>query len=196
MDRWVELASLTGDDPIAGSAERAGNAVPGLTIPLFAAMLADIPVWRIVEGLLFHRLKSRPLAFLAMKTAGIGGLPRLAPAARIVRRSLRHMAAHLDALDSHLAATGWPWIAGDAVTLADVSWAPILQRLEDADSLHVFVGDGRRPAVDAWWRRFRARPSWAHAIGVHMHPAVVRGTARIRAAKTADPALRRALESV
>ncbi len=195
MHRWVELASLTGDDPIAASAERAGNAVPGLTVPLFAAMLADIPVRRIVEGLLFHRLKSRPLAFLAMKAAGIGGLPRLAPAARVVRRSLRHMARHLNALDAHLAATGGPWIAGGTVTLADVSWAPILQRLEDADTFHVLVGDGRRPAVDAWWRGFRARPSYARAIAAHMHPAVVRGTERIRAAKAADPTLRRALES-
>jgi glutathione S-transferase len=194
MQRWVDRASLTGDDPLAASAASAGNTVPGLTIPLFAAMLEEIPVHRIVEGLLFHRLRARPLAFLAMKGAGIRGLPRLGPAMRIIHRSLRHMAAHLDALDAHLR-DGGPSIAGNAVTLADVSWAPILQRLDDADSIHVFLGDGRRPAVAAWWARMRARESHRRAIVAHMHPTIVRGTARIRAAKTADPALRRALEA-
>lgn len=194
MQRWVDRASLTGDDPLAASAESAGNTVPGLTIPLFAAMLEEIPVRRIVEGLLFHRLRARPLAFLAMKGAGIRGLQRLGPAMRIIHRSLRHMATHLDALDAHLRAGG-PWIAGDGVTLADVSWAPILQRLADADSIHVFLGDGRRPAVAAWWERMRARDGHRQAIVAHMHPTVVRGTERIRAAKAADPALRRVLES-
>ena len=39
MDRWVYLTSLIGDDPIAGMRETAGNAVPGLTLPIFAAMI-------------------------------------------------------------------------------------------------------------------------------------------------------------
>jgi glutathione S-transferase len=195
MQRWVDRASLTGDRPDAASAVSAGNAVPGLTVPLFAAMIEDIPVRRIVEGLLFHRLKERPLAFLAMKATGIRRLAWLAPATRMIHRSLRDMTAHLDALEAHLAGSGAPWIAGDAVTLADVSWAPILQRLADADAIHVFVGDGRRPAVGAWWARLRERESYRRAIAAHMHPLVVRGTARIRAAKAADPALRRLLES-
>lgn len=52
MQRWVDRSSLVGDDPTRALAASAGNCVPGLTIPLFAAMIRDIPTWRIAEGLL------------------------------------------------------------------------------------------------------------------------------------------------
>jgi glutathione S-transferase len=195
MHTWVDRASLTGDDPLAASAVSAANAVPGLTVPLFTAMLVEIPVHRIVEGLLFHRLKARPMAFLAMKAAGLRRLPRMAPIARVVRRALRHVAAHLDALDAQLAGHGGPWIVGGHFSLADVSWAPILQRLVDADVADGLVGSGRRPAVTAWWARVRRRPGYDAAIVGHMHPAVRRGTERIRFAKAADPALRVLLDA-
>jgi len=194
MQEWVDRASLTGDDPLLESAASAGNTVPGLTVPLFAAMIEEIPARRIVEGLLFHRLKARPLAFLAMKAVGMDGLSRLRPAIAIVKRAIRHMGPHLDALDAQLGARG-PWIVGEQLTLADVSWVPILQRLVDADSAHLFVGPSLRPNVQAWWDRIRERPSYGEAITAHQHPAVTRGTERIRAAKAADPILRRALES-
>jgi glutathione S-transferase len=149
----------------------------------------------VVEGLLFHRLKVRPLLFLVLKGGGISGLGRLTPATRVVRRSIRHMGAHLDALEATLRACGGPWVLGDAFSLADVSWVPILERLAEADMSHVFLGDGQRPAVRAYWARLRARPSYEAAIGTHAHPAVTRGTARLRAAKAANPALRWALET-
>lgn len=195
MERWVKRTSLTGDDPTRASHLSAGNAVPGLTVPLFAAMIEDIPARRIGEGVLFHRLKVRPLLFLLLKAGGIRGLTRLAPAVRVVRRSIRDMGEHLDALEATLGARGGPWILGDAFTLADVSWVPILARLVEADALHLFVGDGRRPAVQAYWARLQARPSYGAAVGAHTHAAVARGTERIRAAKAADAGLRWALET-
>ena len=76
MDRWVHLTSLVGDDPIAGMSETAGNAVPGLTLPIFAAMVQHIPYHRIFEGLLFHRFKERALLFMLLKFTGLAGLAR------------------------------------------------------------------------------------------------------------------------
>jgi hypothetical protein len=105
------------------------------------------------------------------------------------------MGEHLDALEATLCERGGPWILGDAFSLADVSWVPIFERLAEADTLLVFLGDGRRPAVQAYWGRLRARPSYEAAIAAHAHGAVTRGTARIRAAKAANPALRWALET-
>lgn len=193
MQAWIDRSSLFGDDPIAAAAESAGNAVPGLTVPLFAAMIEEIPRRKILEGLLFHRYKNRPLMFLAMKQAGLAKLHR-GPAARVVARCLRHMHAHLDALEEQLQKTGGPWILGERFTLADVSWAVVLDRLRETDSLHVFVGGRRRPAVAAWWGRWQERPSYASAIAAHDHPIVRRGLERIRRAKLADPELRAALE--
>jgi glutathione S-transferase len=195
MQRWVDCASLVGDDPIAGAAESAGNAVPGLTVPLFAAMLVEIPYWRILEGLLFHRLKQRPLLFLGMKTAGLRRLHK-GPAARIIASCARHMATHLDALEAQFARSGGPWILGDEFTLADVSWVPIFDRLLEADSLHCFVADGKRPLTSAYWERLRKRPSYEQAIALQGHPTIERGSERLRQAKRDDPALRAALEPV
>lgn len=194
MQQWVDRASLVGDDPIAAARESAGNAVPGLTVPLFAAMIDDIPVHRILEGLLFHRLKIRPLLFLLLKAVGLHRLHRNARIMAVVRSCGREMHRHLDGLEARLEKTGGPWIGGETFTLADVSWAVILERLREADSLHVYTGDGSRPGVTAWWERIRARPSYRAAIVQHGHPTVERGIARLRAAKAADPALRAALE--
>lgn len=193
MQSWVDRASLFGDDPIAAAAESAGNAVPGLTVPLFASMIGEIPYWRIAEGVLFHRLKKRPLLFFAMKAAGLSRLPR-SPAAKVIANSARHMASHLDALEAQLARSGGPWILGERFSLADVSWVPIFDRLREADSLHCFVGEGLRPATTAYWERLRARPSYQSAIVDHTHPTIDRGTERLIEAKRNDPQLRAALE--
>jgi len=193
MQTWVDRASLTGDDPIAETAESAGNCVPGLTVPLFCAMIADIPVRRILVGVLFHRLRTRPLLFLAMKIAGLRRLSGMKPAARIIRRSVRDMNIHLDALESRLQAGGEPWILGECFSLADVSWVVIFDRMREADCADLFLGDGLRPRTTAYRDRLFARSSYAKGIWNHEHPTVVRGTQRLREAKQANPKLRAVL---
>jgi len=193
MQMWIDRTSLLGDDPISDSNKSAANAVPGLTIPLFASMIIDIPYHRIFEGVLFHRLKIRPLLFLAMKLRGLAGL-KGGPPAKIIARSSRDMANHLDELEGALERGGGPWIFGDEFTLADVGWVPIFERLAEADSLHCFLGGELRPRCSAYWAALRCRPSYQTAVLDQAHETVNRGTARLRAAKQADPQLRAALE--
>jgi glutathione S-transferase len=61
----------------------------------------------------------------------------------------------LDVLDRHLSSA--PFLAGDAFSLADITWMPFL------DYLHA-IGEGapirERPGVAAWWERLAARPTW------------------------------------
>jgi glutathione S-transferase len=192
MERWIDGSSLT-DDPLEHGDESAGNAVPGLTVPLFAAMIDAIPYRRVVEGLLFHFDKRRPLLFLTLKTLGLARLDRLTPVLRLVAHSRRQMAAHLDALEAELSGRG-PWILGDFFSLADVSWLVIFERLHQVDILRVLVDPGARPACAAYWQRLQERPSYRQAITEQAHPTVVRGSRRLREAKAARPALRRALE--
>jgi glutathione S-transferase len=194
MEEWVQRSSLFGDDPIALADESAGNAAPGLTVPLFAAMMEEIPWSAPLEGLLFHRFKQRPMMFLAFKRSGMAKLPGVGPVVGAVQKSLAAMHRHLDGLESQLEKTGGPWILGETYSLADVSWTVIFDRLREADSIHAFIGEGKRPAVTAYWDRVRARPSYREAIEAHDHPIVARGTERIRAAKKSDPELRRMLE--
>ena len=193
MERWVDLSSLT-DDPIEHGDLSAGNAVPGQTVPLFATMIEKIAVWRILEGLLFHFDKKRPVMFLAMKLLGIGRLPKIKLLAAVVVRSRKQLNAHLDALEAKLGATGGPWILGESFSLADVSWLVIFERLRQADAEGVFLGSEQHQLCAGYWQRLKARDSYREAILEHDHPLIEYGRLRIAEAKAADPALRELLE--
>jgi glutathione S-transferase len=186
MEHWVRKSSLFGDDPVRGIAESAGNCIPGLTIPLFSAMIADIPTAKILEGLLFHRLKGRPLFFLALKAAGLARLPSIRPVVKVIRDSRAHMEGHLDELELQLASHDGDWIVGAQFTLADVSWAVIFDRLREADWTDV-LESARRPRLGQWWARLRERPAYAASmLGPFEHPLVRQGSARIRLLKESE----------
>ena len=185
MQQWIDCSSLVGDDPIAGAAESAGNCVPGLTLPLFAAMIRDIPVHRILEGLLFHRIKQRPVLFLLLKALGLRRFAAAAPLRRAVLSSRRHLERHLAALEAQLALRSGPWITGAQLTLADVSWAVIFERLREADWADALL----TPALRSYWERLQARPSYEAAMTLRQHPLVRAGTARIVAEKSRGGAL-------
>ncbi|MDG2334541.1 MAG: glutathione S-transferase family protein [Myxococcota bacterium] len=189
MQIWVDLASLTGDDPLAAMAESAGNCVPGITLPLFASMLKEIPTHRILVGLLFHRLRFRPFLFLLMKAAGLGGLKRVKPLTQAIERSIHHMNRHLDDLEIQLEESKGPWILGEFFSLADISWVVVFDRMREADFTDVFLGEGRRERVAAYRDRLFARESYSRGIWNHEHPTVRRGTERLREAKANDPSL-------
>ena len=111
MESWIDRSSIT-DDPMHHGDQSAGNAIPGLTVPLFAAMIDQIPYWKIVEGALFHFDKRRPFVFLTFKVLGLERLDRLTAAVNVIARSRRQMHAHLDALEQQLRDSGGPWILG------------------------------------------------------------------------------------
>jgi glutathione S-transferase len=191
MQRWIERSSLT-DEPLRHGHESAANAVPGITLPLFAAMIREIPIWKIAEGLLFHFDRRRPLVFLVFKAVGLARLGRITPAMKLLARSRAQLHLHLDALEKQLREGRGPWLLGAEFSLADVSWLVIFERLRQADFLQVFVAS--RPECAGYWERLRRRPSYREAILAHGHPTIARGSERLRRAKAADPALRTALE--
>jgi glutathione S-transferase len=197
METWIDRSSLTAN-PIENGDKSAGNAIPGLTVPLFCTMIERIPVWRIGEGLLFHFDKFRPFLFLVLKLRGIHNLPKLRPAATAIGRSRKQLGTHLDALEAKLAETGGPWILGEAFSLADVSWLVLFERLRQADAEGAFLGGSagseKRPLCTAYWERLRARPSYTTAILGHSHPLIDYGRNRIAEAKAADPTLRVCLD--
>ncbi|TNF87330.1 MAG: glutathione S-transferase family protein [Gammaproteobacteria bacterium] len=192
MDDWVRKTSLVGDDPVAALHETAGNAIPGLTLPLFATMLERIPLKRIFEGLLFHRLKRRAFFLLIIKLYGIGSLTSAKPLLRVAKASRDAMHRHLDDLEQTLRESGGPWIVGEQFSLADVGMMAILERLREADWLDVFVS-GQRPRVAAYWRALQTRPSYQSAIADCRGETIEAGTARLVDAKLKNPVLRFAL---
>jgi glutathione S-transferase len=195
MEEWIDRSSLT-ENPLENGDKSAGNAVPGLTLPLFCTMIEKISFWRIAEGLLFHFDKFRPVMFSMLKLRGIENLSKLKPLAKAIGRSRRQMSVHLDLLEERFEKSGGPWILGEQFTLADVSWLVIFERLRQTDAEAVFLGDGKRPQLTAYWERLELRPAYAEAILGHSHPLIEYGQRRIAEAKAADPGLRVCLEGV
>jgi len=193
MERWIDASSLS-EDPIRYPERSIGNAVPRLTLQLFAAMIEKIPYRNILEGLLFHFDRRRPLLFLTLKACGVERMRALKPVMRMLAVGREHVKTHLDALETQLAQSGGPWILGPGFSLADVSWLVIFERLRQVDNEHVFLGGGLRPACTAYWERLKGRPSYAEAILGYPHPLIDHGIQRLKQAKAADPALRKALE--
>ena len=56
-----------------------------------------------------------------------------------------------------------PWITGEMFTLADVSMAPMINRIEVL-SRPEMVSAARRPKVADWWKRVQARPGYQTAF--------------------------------
>ena len=186
MAHWVRKTSLIGENPLAALEETAGNAVPGLTLPIFAAMIEHIPVRRIFVGVLFHRFPRRPLMFLAMKARGLKKLPSIKPMMRVLQRSRTAMHGHLDELEAALDASGGPWILGERFSSADVGMMVILDRLREVDWLDVFLTE-QRPKAAAYWQALKQRPSYAAGIAAFEHPTVTRGLGAIKNLKAEDP---------
>jgi glutathione S-transferase len=192
MEHWIHKSSIVGDNPIEGMKESAGNAIPGLTLPIFSAMIEHIPYTKILEGLLFHRFKERPILFLMLKFRGVRSLPGIDRMVDVIKKSRAAMHDHLDELESALERSGGPWIVGEQFTLADVGMMVIFDRMREVDWLDEFLIDGR-PRVNAYWDALKARPSYAAGIANHEHPTVVRGLAKIVELKGSDAAFRGAL---
>lgn len=192
MERFVDMTSLT--DPVADPGGSAGNAVPGQTLPLFATMMERIPLHRVVEGLLFHFDRRRPLLFAVLKLWGIERLHALPPVAGAIRQTRGLLLGFLDELEAALAKRGGPWILGEQYTLADVGWLVIFERIRQANAEQVFLGAEERPNVAAYWHRLRARPAYREAILDQGHPLVEYGRDRIGRAKREHPAVRTLLE--
>ena len=85
------------------------------------------------------------------------------------------METALDALETHLA--GREWIGGRSFTLADVVWMPNIARLKLARLDSLWTG-GRRPNVEAYWNRLKARPSFATAVRAYNTPPGAPGSGR------------------
>jgi glutathione S-transferase len=65
----------------------------------------------------------------------------------------------LDQMEQRLA--DGPWIAGQAFSLADVSMAPMVNRIEVLSRPEMVT---RRPKVADWWKRIQARPGYQTAF--------------------------------
>lgn len=82
------------------------------------------------------------------------------PDMAVVEQGKSEVSRTLDIVEKDLARR--EFLAGDAFTLADITWMPYAQYL-------VGSGEGAlltdRPKVGAWWQRVSSRPTWRKVVG-------------------------------
>jgi glutathione S-transferase len=185
MQRWKDLASITGDNPTDDLENSAAACVAMLTVPLFASGIKVIPYHLILEGILFHRIRFRAFMFLALKLIGLKRLFRVKKINAMVDRAKAALSLHFEALEQ-LLDDRRHWIVGEQFTLADISWMVIFDRLQEAGWTNHFLGGNTFPLVQAYWQRLRERPSYTSGVDAFRHPLVTEATARIIACKNSD----------
>lgn len=195
MQAWIDVCSLSSADPTGGMEHRMGACVPPLTLPLFTTAIRYIPLNRILVGLLFHPDKKRPIFFTAGKLLGLKATLAQKPLQQMLSSGRRYMPVHLARLDRALKEGGGPWILGDQFTLADITLACVLLRIDETGFLETFVRDGDLQAVRAYYERLRARPSWRTAILNVTHPIIEQAVADLRQTRRADPSIERLLNA-
>jgi len=192
MAYWSDKASVVGEDTRPGMAERAGNCITILTVPLFASGMTATPLRYVLIGLLFHRLKIRAVMFTTFKLIGLSGAVKIPPIVKEIEKARHYMHIHLDELEQHLETTG-PWIVGEQFTLADVSWMSLIERFREADWIDYFLKD--RPQLAAYWLRLQQRNSYKTAVIESGHPTIDIANAWIRLRKMTHPKIKAILEA-
>jgi glutathione S-transferase len=195
MQTWIEFCNLSSADPTGDMEHRMGSCVPPLTLPLFLTAIRAIPLNRILVGLLFHPQKERPIFFTAGKLLGLKRMLAQKPLQQMMSRGQRHMPTHLARLDGALKESGGPWVLGNQFTLADITLACMLLRIDETGYLERFVRDGDLKAVHAYYDRLRARSSWQAAILNVTHPIIEQAVADLRQTRKADPSVERLLNA-
>lgn len=193
MQTWIDFCNLSSADPTGGMERRMGSCVPPLTLPLFITAIRAIPLHRILFGLLFHPDKKRPVFFSAAKLLGLKRMLAQKPLQQMIGTGRRHMASHLAHLDRALKDSNGHWILGQQFTLADITLACVLLRIDETGFLDGFIAQGRLDAVRAYYDRLRARPSWQAAIRNITHPIIEQAVADLKHNRATDPEIERAL---
>jgi len=169
MNKWVDCCSVIrseifGDDEKAFK-KRIGNVLPAMTIPVFAANLIHFATARqVFTSLLmlpFVQERSFPLLAVAFKIFGLN-LLKFPAVGRKADLALPSIIYHLCQLEADLVQGGGPWICGETFSLADISWIPILERMEVARFWSCFHDDdyGSFEKVRDYWKMIQERPSY------------------------------------
>ena len=161
MDYWVKKSSMVGD-PMENQHIYAGNCIGALTFPLFASMIKFIKMNKILAGLISHPLKIRVFLFIILKIFGYKAFSTSSPIRKLINRALKNINDHLHELDNHLKTNGKNWIINNSFTLADISWAVILHRIEEVGWDDILFRD--KTFLKDYFKKVKAKQSFKSSI--------------------------------
>ena len=93
----------------------------------------------------------------------------------------------MPSIDQTLVDNGGPWLVGEAHSLADITLACMLLRLEETGWLEQFIKQPDLQSLIDYCARIKNRKSWYQAIVSQGHPIIERATKDLRQARAADP---------
>ena len=172
MDYWVKKSSMVGD-PMENQEIYAGNCIGALTFPLFASMIKYININKILFGLINHPLKIRVFLFIILKMFGYRAFSSGSPIRRLIKRSLKNINNHLHELNNHLKTKEQDWIINNSFTLADISWAVILHRIEEVGWNEILFRD--KPFLEDYYKKIKAKRSFKKSIINYDHEILNKG---------------------
>ena len=172
MDYWVKKSSMVGD-PMENQDIYAGNCIGALTFPLFASMIKYINFNKILFGLINHPLKIRVFLFIILKIFGYKAFSSSSPIRKLIKRSLKNINNHLLELNNHLKIKEEDWIINNSFTLADISWAVILHRIEEVGWDEILFRD--KPFLEDYYKRVKAKKSFKNSIINYDHEILDKG---------------------
>ena len=172
MDYWVKKSSMVGD-PMENQDTYAGNCIGALTFPLFASMIKYININKILVGLINHPLKIRVFLFIILKTFGYKAFSSGSPIRRLIERSLKNINSHLHELNNHLKIKEEDWIINNTFTLADISWAVILHRIEEVGWDEILFRD--KPFLEYYYKKVKDKKSFISSIINYDHEILDKG---------------------
>ena len=161
VNYWITKSSLIGD-PTQEIERYAGNCAALLTPPLFIAMLKNISYSKFINYCIKHPIKQRPALFLMLKIFGFQNIKKGSVACKLVNKGFKNMNKHLNEMEQHLSENNYKWIAGNQFSLADISWMPLLHRLEETLWLELLLKN--KPKVQSYYSELKNRKSFQKAI--------------------------------
>ena len=157
LDEVAPERSFTPEQPVRRARMRALmhfiDEMPAAAVRVPTFNLAFLPSFQKMSREAFVAMaESKPLRREFMLTMGQTGFPQAEMDAALarLRRSYERM-------DAEIAASGGPWLLGEAISLADVAAMPALVRMHDLN----IPGWLDLPRIVTWFDNIRAHPAFA-----------------------------------
>jgi len=139
MDKWVDqgamiMSEVDKKNPWPGMSGRAGNLLPPMTMPLFAANVSsNLSIWTVVQSVSMLPLvkdKSFIIFHVVFKLLGVNAFKKLKLVHNLAATARKAIYHHFELISKDLELSGGPYLCGEQYTLADISMVPIFERME------------------------------------------------------------------
>lgn len=163
---WIELTSMYMSEMKAGPTKafkkRAGNCVPFISMLVLPSASHETSLKHILLGLIKFGIRPKPIMEILFWCFGVYVFKFIPKLGALVKGARNELLLHLAELDNFLKVRETKYISGDDITIADISWATILERM-DLVGLWEHVDSVKYATVLRYWNDLRSLLSYKEA---------------------------------